>query len=129
MRNTIRSQELKATIESIHQKNPGGCLVIDSEFDTYLNQSDFTYLLPDVISGEASNEMVINDTVSALREGINFAKRDALNIRRCAAFIRNKFPQAIFTCYNFSIGVENLTPDEIKLCLEQDGLKFTYYTE
>jgi hypothetical protein len=72
---------------------------------------------------------VVKETVEGIQIVIVLAEKDALNIIRCFAFISEKYPHAIFSGEDFSIGVDNLTSVEIDDCLSQKDLKFTYYKD
>lgn len=126
MKKTIKGKKLEALLESIHQKDPKGLLVIESKFQVYLVNTELCHLLKDVVSGKVSSKKVVLDSIAAMKRLIRLAKSDISNIRRCVSFIRKKLPHAIFSCGDFSIGIHNLTREEIKLCRQQRGLNFTY---
>lgn len=127
MKKRIQRKKLEALLESIYQKNPKGLLVIESEFEIYLTNFNFQHFLSEVVSGKTSNGKVISDSITATRKLIRLAQGDVSNIRKCSSFIRGKFPHAFFSAGEFSIGIHNLTRDEIDYCLAQKNLKFTYY--
>lgn len=121
------SRKVDSLFESIHKKNPKGLLTVDSEFYNYLNQCHVQHLLQDVISEKLSSQRVITDNLAAIQKIIGLAKKDVLNIRKCVAFLRRKFPHVILSSGNFTIGIHNLTENEIEYCLTQKAIKFSYY--
>ncbi|HTH55715.1 MAG TPA: hypothetical protein VL728_06685 [Cyclobacteriaceae bacterium] len=127
MKKRLHGKKLETMLESIHQKNPKGLLVIESEFEIYLTNYESRLLLPDVVIGKLSNLKVVFHSIAATQKVIRLAQRDISNIRKCSSFILWKFPHAYFSSGDFSIGVHNLSPAEIKRCMAQKGMRFTYY--
>lgn len=127
MKRHVRGKKLEAMLEEILQKRPRGVLVIESEFEIYLTNDNFEYLLPEVVSGRVSNRKVIAGSIAAMKKLVRLAQEDISNIRKCASFVQRKFPHAFFCCGNFSIDIHNLSSEEVQKCLDQKGMKFTYY--
>jgi hypothetical protein len=127
MKKHIHGKQLEEMLDSIHEASDR-LLAIECEFNNFLRHHEYRCLLKDICSGKISKNAVIRETLKSIRTVTRYAERDALNIRKCAAFIRRKYPHAIFSGEDFSISVDNLTSPEIDDCLNQKDLKFTCYT-
>ncbi len=126
MKKTDKENELEM-VKAIHAKNPSGALAIDLEFYEHQKGDDFTVLMGDICAGRISTNSAMEGTLQVVSTIAELAAKDFLNVQNCFGFLRAKYPHALITFSDFTIGVENLTPDEIKDCLAQANLKFTYY--
>ncbi len=103
-------------------KSPEGVLVIKLEFYEYL----YAYDLADVRTSRISNQEIIKDTTEFFRTVAELSAQDNLNVQKCLAFVTTKYPHVMTGFYDFTIDLVNLTPEEIKDCLAQEDMKFTF---
>lgn len=123
----MQTEELEDMLGPIYRKDPHGLLAIEAEFESYVSLYDPPHSLRNVVSGKIPSGKVAAEKIAAIRKVVRLARRDELNMRRCTAFVRRNFPHAIFSSGDFTIGVNNLSAEEIKRCMKQRGMKFTYY--
>ncbi|HTH55716.1 MAG TPA: hypothetical protein VL728_06690 [Cyclobacteriaceae bacterium] len=128
-KNDMRPKEWATELAKALCDRGNGYLVIECEFFKLMKLYGFDRTLTDVLGGCILSRTV-SDGAKALVDLVSyFSRQDASRFTKGVEFLNAKYPHAVFFFHGYVLGVANLTPEEIKDCLDQVGIGFGYVQE